>query len=705
MVAKEETPERKAFEEFLHEIRDDLNESISKSEAVEMLAQHIITRPVFEALFEGYSFAQHNPVSRAMQSVLEVLDAHNLEKEAGSLEKFYASVKRRAEGIDNAEAKQKIIVELYDKFFGNAFPKMTERLGIVYTPVQVVDFIIHSVNETLQSEFGQTLGSRGVHILDPFTGTGTFITRLLQSGLIKPEELEHKYRNEIHANEIVLLAYYIAAINIEAAYHGVAGGDYVPFEGICLTDTFQLYEQERDLISDLMADNSSRRSRQKDLDIRVIVGNPPYSVGQGSANDNAANLAYPKLDGRIRETYAERSSATLKNSLYDSYIRAIRWASDRIGDAGVIAFVSNAGWIDGSASDGLRQCLAEEFSSIQIFHLRGNQRTSGDRSKREGGKIFGSGSRAPIAISVLVKNPTSEQQGRIRFHDIGDYLSREEKLAVVSRFGSVDGIGRNNGWREISPDSHGDWLNQRDSNFEDFISLGDKKASGGHAIFQTYFNGLKTGRDVWCFNSSPATGAAVAAQMRQFFNREVDRYIEENCPSDVEDFIDNDPTKISWNRMARQKLTRRNKLNEETLVSSTSIYRPFFKQALNTYTDITDLVTVVRNAFPAAECQNRAIIIPGNGAAAGFTPLMVDAPPSLQPYHNTQCFPRYLYREAAVGRGEAQGDLLANSSDPQERQRLDAITDEGLAHFQAAYPGEAITKDDLFHYVYGLLHS
>lgn len=372
LVKKPGTSERAAFEAFLAEIRDDLTGSISEAEAIEMLAQHIITRPVFDALFEGYSFADANPVSVAMQQVLDTLNEHNLVKEAESLQKFYDSVRRRAEGIDNAAAKQKIVVELYDKFFRNAFPKMTERLGIVYTPVEIVDFIIHSVNEILQLEFDQTLGSKGVHILDPFTGTGTFITRLLQSGLIRPEELEHKYRNEIHANEIVLLAYYIAAINIEAAYHGVAGGDYVPFEGICLTDTFQLYEQDRDLIADLMADNSNRLTRQKGLDIRVIVGNPPYSVGQGSANDNAANLSYPKLDGRIETTYAKRSAMTSVRNIYDNYIRAIRWASDRIGDAGVIGFVTNAGFLTSTSSDGLRKCLADEFAAIHVFHLRGN---------------------------------------------------------------------------------------------------------------------------------------------------------------------------------------------------------------------------------------------------------------------------------------------------------------------------------------------
>ncbi len=376
-----DTEPRKAFDAFLAELRDDLNDTISEGDAIEMLAQHIITRPVFETLFEGHKFTAENPVSRAMQRVLDVLNEANLDKESKDLEKFYASVKLRSQGITDPQAKQKLIVELYDKFFRRAFPRTTEKLGIVYTPVEIVDFIIHSVNEVLQSEFGQTLGSPGVHIIDPFTGTGTFITRLLQSGLIAPEEMEHKFRHEIHANEIVLLAYYIAAINIEAVYHGLQGGEYVPFEGICLTDTFQMYESD-DLISHYMPDNSERRKRQKATDIRVIVGNPPYSSGQNSANDNNANVGYPGLDGRIRDTYAAKSTATNKNALYDSYIRAIRWASDRIGDAGVMAYVTNAGWVDGNAADGLRACLGtEEFSELYIFHLRGNQRTSGERSR------------------------------------------------------------------------------------------------------------------------------------------------------------------------------------------------------------------------------------------------------------------------------------------------------------------------------------
>ena len=432
--------ERLAFAAFAAELRDDLNGSISDGEIVEMLAQHLITKPVFDALFADYSFAEHNPMSKAMQGVLDALQEHRLDKEADTLQRFYDSVKLRAEGIESAAGKQKIVVELYDKFFRNAFPKMTERLGIVYTPVEVVDFILHSVDHLLQQEFGQTLGSKGVHILDPFTGTGTFISRLLQSGLIKPEQLAHKYQSEIHANEIVLLAYYIAAINIEASYHSLAGGDYVPFEGICLTDTFQMYEKE-DLVDALLVDNSKRRKRQKKLDIRVIVGNPPYSVGQKSENDNNDNVEYPQLDRRIRSTYAARSSATLAKGLYDSYIRAIRWASDRVGNAGIVGYVTNAGFLEANTADGLRKCLAEEFSSIYVFHLRGNARTSGERRRMEKDNIFGVGSRAPVAISLLVKNPQAAEHGRIHFHDIGDYLGREEKLAKIESYAPIARYG------------------------------------------------------------------------------------------------------------------------------------------------------------------------------------------------------------------------------------------------------------------------
>ena len=711
LVSKPDTPERVAFDGFIAEIRDDLNDSISEAEAIEMLAQHLITRPVFDALFEGYSFAQNNPVSKAMEHVLNALNEHHLDKERESLNKFYASVHRRAKGIDNAEAKQKIIVELYDKFFRNAFPKMTERLGIVYTPVEVVDFIIHSVNEVLQSEFGQTLGSKGVHIMDPFTGTGTFVTRLLQSGLIKPEELEHKYRHEIHANEIVLLAYYIAAINIEAAYHSAAGGAYLPFEGICLTDTFQLYEQERDMISDLMAANSNRRTMQKALDIRVIVGNPPYSIGQKSENDNADNVAYPKLDARIRKTYAKRSGATLAKGLYDSYIRAIRWASDRIGNAGVVAYVSNAGWLDANTADGLRLCLAEEFASIHVFHLRGNQRTSGERSRREGGKIFGSGSRTPVAITLLVKNPEAAQQGQIYFRDIGDYLTQAEKLAIIARFGSIGGIEKAKGWQSIAPDEHGDWLGQRDNAFEAFIPLGNKKGDGPK-LFDNFSQGVLTARDSWAYNASrDALGRNMRA-MVAFYNIELARFDAAHPDASrkarseaVDGFIDADSTKISWTHNVKEELTRGKSLNYDQSSLILTLYRPFTRQWLYYNRSFNERVYQMPRVFPNSSAKNKLICLSNIGAKNGFSVIMSDLVADFQTQFNGQCFPRYLYDgEAEPVSDEPQAGLFA-AAPAAKGGRRDAITDAGLAHFQAAYPGEAITKDDLFHYTYGLLHS
>jgi predicted helicase len=713
IVEQPGSKEREAFDRFVAEIRDDLNESISESDAIEMLAQHLITRPVFEALFEGYSFTKNNPVSVAMETVLDVLQEQNLGKEAESLQRFYDSVRVRASGIDNAAGKQKIVVDLYEKFFKNAFPRMTERLGIVYTPVEVVDFIIHSVNEVLKSEFGQTLGSKGVHILDPFTGTGTFITRLLQSGLIAPEELEHKYTSEIHANEIVLLAYYIAAINIEAAYHTLSGGDYKPFEGICLTDTFQLYEQDRDLISDLMADNSNRRTRQKALDIRVIMGNPPYSVGQGSANDNAANVAYPKLDGRIRQTYAARTTATNKNALYDSYIRAIRWASDRIGNSGIVAYVSNAGWIDGNATDGLRKCLADEFANIYVFHLRGNQRTSGERSRREGGKIFGSGSRTPVAITLVVKNPTATIQGQIRFHDIGDCLSQQEKLAIIERFGSIGGIEQEHGWQTIHPDEHGDWVGQRDASFSDFISIGDKSEKSGLVLFEVYSRGLETNRDAWCFNSSKKSLQSSMARMIDFFNKESARFDEKYAQTDrrlraemVEDFVDSDPRSISWNRSLKQELVKGRRFDFNALCLTPSIYRPFAKQWVYYHRQLNAYVNLLPKMFIDAETKNFVICLSAGGEKVPFSAILSDALPCLHmaDIEGSQCFPRYVYEASKEDSDTQQGALFAGKGSSGVVRR-DAITDSGLAHFQAAYPGQTITKDDLFFYTYGVLHS
>jgi len=690
--------EKAAFEAFAEELRDDLNGSITDDEVIEMLAQHLITKPVFDALFEEYSFASNNPISKAMQGVLNALHEHHLEKEADTLEKFYSSVRQRASGINGSEGKQRIIKELYDKFFNGAFPGLAKRLGIVYTPIEVVDFILYSVNYLLEKEFGEDLGAEGVHIIDPFTGTGTFITRLIQSGLISSDKLNHKYRHELHANEMVLLAYYIAAINIEATYHGEASVPYTPFEGICLTDTFQMYEKE-DLVSGLLEDNSARRKRQKTLDIRVIVGNPPYSSGDKNDN-NSKNFVYPALDARISDTYVKNSSNKMgKSKIYDSYIRAIRWASDRVGDTGIIGFVTNAGWIEANTTDGLRNCLAEEFSSIYVFHLRGNQYTSGERSRKEGGKIFGGGSRAPIAISFLVKNAKGDRRGQIYFYDIGDYLSREEKLDKISGLTSIENI---TDWQEITPNDHGDWLGQRDGSFSSHICIGAKEGKGDDCIFGSYSMGIKTNRDEWTYNSSLSQLNKNISRMISFYNSEITRFKLSGLSEDkVEKFLSRDKTKIKWTSdvLGEFKKGRFHKVKAEDFVIS--MYRPFSKEWVYANKSWNWTRHLMPRYFPKNERENIVICVTGKGETKGFTALVTNYVPNLHLVAGGQCYPMYRYSEELPS---SDGGLF-NMEDSAEFGRSSAITGKGLDHFLSAYPGEEITKEDIFFYVYGILHS
>ena len=707
------TSEIRAFDKFLRELRADLNDGITRAEAIEMLAQHIITRPVFDALFEGYSFTSNNPVSKAMQGVLDVLNEHNLDKESETLTRFYESVRMRASGITEVKAKQKIIVELYDKFFKNAFPKLVDRLGIVYTPVEVVDFIIKSINEVLHQQFGQTLGDKNVHIIDPFTGTGTFIARLLQSGLITKEQLTYKYQHEIHANEIVLLAYYIAAINIEQIYHDLMGGEYVPFDGICLTDTFALYEKE-DLATPALTDNSSRRRKQKKLDIRVIFGNPPYSEGQASANDEGPSSSYPYSNSRIKATYAELSERPNVRNLYNSYVRAFRWASDRIGDSGVIGFVSASGFIEKSAMDGMRKTLLDEFNSIHVLNLRGDIRKNmlSKGRAREGQNIFEAGSMTGISITILVKNPKAKGPSEVFYHDIGDELTTRQKLDKISELGSVFGINElESGWTQITPDEHGDWINQRDNSLSENILMGDKRGDS-LKLFDLFSQGVTTARDSWCYSSSKTGLVANVNRMISAYNSEVKRFASEfeaKSKKDREDgldaFIDKDATRISWTR-ALKKDVLKGKIHEfDDKSVITALYRPFTKQWLYFNRRLNEYVYKMPALFPDANSENRVICISGVGARSGFSTLIADQVPDFHMLDTGQCFPLYIYEEEDENAESAlkQGALFAATS--AESKKRYALNDAGFAHFQEAYPDEKITKEDVFYYVYGLLHS
>ncbi len=693
-----------AFDAFLAGLRNNLNDGVTRAAAIDMLAQHLITKPVFDALFEGYWFTEHNPVSQVMQRMLDVLDDQALDKENESLEAFYASVRLRAEGIDNAEGKQKIIADLYERFFALAFAKTAKSLGIVYTPVQIVDFIIRSVDDALRSEFGASLSDEGVHVLDPFTGTGTFIVRLLQSGLIRHEDLTRKYAQELHANEILLLAYYIAAINIEATYHGIAGGDYEPFTGIVLTDTFQIHEADDSMDEHMFPQNNERVTNQKGLDIRVVIGNPPYSAGQTSANDANANMKYPTLDAAIERTYAARSKATNKNSLYDSYIRAIRWASDRVGTEGIVCYVSNGSYIDSNTADGLRKTLADEFSTVYCFNLRGNQRTVGELSQREGGKIFGSGSRSTVAILLLVKNPDVHGDCRIFYRNIGDYLSRESKLDIVARSSL-----KNSAWQTIQPNPAGDWVNQRNTAFEAFTPIGSKERgerAADRTIFGNYSAGLKSNRDAWVYNFSHAAVSANVRRMISFYNSQgnsFDKHCQRHRIADrgdaVDAFIDLDPTKISWNRATRNDVTKGVRYTYRPGALVPSMYRPFEKTTAYFDRQLNDMVYQLPRLFPTAELSNLGFYLNGINEFAEPAVLMLGCMPCLDLFgRGGQFFPRFTYQ-----RSSSTPDLYGEG-DRAEHTRLDNVTDGILADYHATY-SISVTKEDIFFYVYGILHS
>lgn len=696
-LIEQEGKHKKAFDALLKGLRKNINPSITPDAVVQMLAQHLITQPVFEALFENYSFVANNPVSKSLQKMVALLKEQSFDKDTEFLNKFYDSVKERVKGIDNAEGKQKVIVELYDKFFKTAFPKVVEQLGIVYTPVEVVDFINHSVAKVLKKEFNRNLSDENVHILDPFTGTGTFITRLIQTGLIDKEALPRKYAKELHANEIVLLAYYIASINIENAYHDAVGMEngYKSFNGICLTDTFQLGESDNadELFSDMLPQNSERVMEQKKLPVRVIIGNPPYSIGQKNANDNAQNQKYPKLDDRIENTYAKGSTATLSKGLYDSYIKAFRWSSDRIDNehGGIIAFITNSGWLEKGAFDSFRKCLEREFSSIYIFNLRGAIKGKiGDGAHKEGQNVFDI--MTGVAITILVKNPKQHtDKASIYYHDIGDYLKRSEKLGLLNKYGNI--ANPKIDWKALKPNEHGDWLNQRSDLFNTYIPIEpSKKYIEDKAFFKTYSLGIATNKDVFLYDFSFNKLSTKVKNMVDYYNQQRIFY---NQGQEIQ----YDKSRIVWTDMFLKDA----KNNKQYIFSEEKIgvgmYRAFCKQNVCYEKAFIQRTYQQMNIFPSTTHHNLCIGITGLGERRGFSVLMFNHLPDLNVYDGgNQCFPLYYYEK-----NEGNIGTLFDTGN-ENYVRRDGITDFIFEQCRERY-GHKVMKEDIFYYVYGLLHS
>lgn len=677
-IIESDPSSQKALDSFMKELKTTLNGELTQDAVIEMLGQHVVIKPVLEAIFDDYPFAEENPISKAMTEMLEKLDSAGMKKCIAMLTNFYGDVKRRMANAKENETRQTIIKDLFDKFFKTAFPKMRDKLGIVYTPVEIVDFINRSVADLLQKEFDRSINDPGLHILDPFTGTGTFIVRLLQSGLISKDALPYKYENDIHANEIVPLTYYIAAMNMETAYHDIIqGAEYKPNNILVWTDTFAS-NSKSDIFKTALSVNNDNLDKENNADIRIIIGNPPYSVGQESQNDDNANEHYDLLDKRLQETYVNSSNATSKITLYDSYIRAYRWASDRIHDSGIVAFITNAGWLDSSSADGMRKCMAEEFNSIYIYHLKGNARTSGEQRRKEKDNVFGEGSRAPVAIVFLVKNPASKEKGKIYFHTVDDYLTREQKLKEISDFGSIANIP----WKEVTPDKHGDWLNQREDSFKNFRPLSSKNED---SVFNTNMVGCKTNRDTWMYNSSEATLIQNVSETVASYNKAVN---DHELGYSLKDLINKYHDTIAWTDGLKMRLSKqiRSGFNPKTIVDV--LYRPFIKQKLayDLNSGFIERPGRWKSVFPNMETKNSIIVTTGLGAQS-FSCLLTTKMADVQLLSNDQCFPRYIFTEA--------------------NEKCDAISDNTLLYFTSAYNVKTfeMTKDDIFYYIYGILHS
>ena len=677
-----------AFADFLEKCRLSINPNLSEAAVEEMLIQHLLTERIFRTVFSNSDFTNRNVIAREIETVINALTSQSFSRDdfLQSLDRFYVVIERTAATVNDFSQKQHFLNTVYEQFFQGFSIKVADTHGIVYTPQPIVDFMVKSVEHILQTEFDRSLSDGGVHIIDPFVGTGNFIVRIMRE--IRKTALEHKYTSNLHCNEVMLLPYYIASMNIEHEFYE-ATGHYLPFDGICLVDTFELAEPQQMVL--FTEKNAERVERQKETPMFVVIGNPPYNAGQVNENDNNKNRKYVTMDARVRETYSQDSKASNKNALSDPYVKAIRWASDRIGDGGVVAFVTNNGFLDGIAFDGMRKHLAEEFDAIYILDLSGNVRKN---PKLSGTTHNVFGIQVGVSINFFVKKSNqSETYTKIFYARVDEFSRKEDKYRYLNSKEHY----RNIEWKPITLDQRYIWLTEGlHSEFETFISMGtlEAKAAKGEVddvIFKTYSNGVKTNRDAWACNFNRNALTENLERMIDCYNEQVLQWERrEERDTNVDNFVVSDDKKIKWSSSLKQKLKRRQISEFSEAKIRWSFYRPFTK--LNLYFDrtIIDRPGRVPSIFPTpeTEAENRAICISGLGHDI-FRCLISNRIAELK-YSNslnggTQCFPFYTYDEDGTNRREN-------------------ITDWVLEQFRDHYEDDSITKWDIFHYVYGLLH-
>lgn len=704
-----DTKVQNAFNKFTKNFKALLNPGISDKDCVNMLSEHIVTLPVLKAIFNENSMIDLNPVTQIMESMVKKLKG--LESEIKALEPFYDSVRKTVAGVTSKEGRQEIIRKLFEKFFKYALPSSAEKFGIVYTPIEIVDFIINSVSNVLKNEFSESIANKGVKILDPFTGTGTFIVRVLdklKSLGISDEDFTHKYNHDIWANEIMLLAYYISLINIEDTY-GKNAGNFKPFNHDVLTDTFELEEKKSKNYQPVLFEEddfkiaNEKANEEQAQDIRIIIGNPPYSVGQKNAMDNNSNTSYPNLDERISSTYGSNINSGLIKGLYDSYVRAFRWASDRVGDNGVISFVSNGSYVDNLSFSGFRRELLKEFNHVYVFNLRGNQRTQGELSRKEGGKIFGSGSRNTICIITLIKHKGKPFDGFVHYKDIGDYLSREEKLKILKESESISNLE----WENIYPDKRNDWINQTNEEFEKLLPL--VKSEKNNTSFSLYDGNVSIGvmaaRDDWVigFNSK-----IILDSMKTFvetFNNEQNRIItllkQSKIISSKEklDFakrnVTFDKTKIKWSEDLVKRLLRGHSIKIDDNIRDI-MYRPFVKKKLYFDPIVLDRIGKWLNITPTKNDRNLNITFSVPPLKKTFSALAINIISDIDCMEHAQSIPIEWIND------NVQGSLFELAGYDQNE---DTLNDKAISLFKERYGDKSITSSSIFSYIYAVLNS
>ena len=676
-----------AFAEFLDKCRQSINPNLAEAAVEEMLIQHLLTERLFRTVFNRPAFTRRNVIAFEIENVIDALTSHAFSRDEflSSLDRFYGAIERTAATISDFSHKQHFLNTVYEQFFQGFSIKVADTHGIVYTPQPIVDFMVRSVAALLEREFGRSLADEGVHIIDPFVGTGNFIVRMMRE--IPRTALERKYASELHCNEVMLLPYYIASMNIEHEYYE-ATGMYEPFEGICLVDTFDLAEDRQ--LPLFAPENTQRVEGQKQAPMFVVIGNPPYNIGQVNENDNNKNRKYPTMDKRVAETYAKASKATNKNKLSDPYVKAFRWAADRIGEEGVVALVTSSSFLDGFAFDGVRKHLADDFDSIYVLDLGGNVRKN---PKLSGTTHNVFGIQVGVSINFFVKKQDKgSSQLRIFFSRVDEFWHKEEKYRYLDekeQYGNIE-------WMPLTPDMRHTWLTEGlRAEFETFLPTGTKEAKASkseatNVLFKTFSLGVNTNRDAWARNFNHEVLTNNVKRMIETYNEQVFRWERrEDLSANVDDFVDYDDEKISWSRDLKAKLKRGRLTEYASYKVRDSLYRPFTKSKLYFDRVMNDMVYVIPSIFPTLESEreNQAIMVPSAGGRANYWCFCTDTIPSLTltSIDGSQCFPYYIYDEDG-------------------RNRRENITDWALDRFRAHYSDQSITKWDIFHYVYGLLH-